>query len=146
MKVLLLGGNGFLGPHVVEELQSDYELRSTDIVPIDSAHETMQVDIADIDQVRRAAEGTDIIVNCSVLRPDRKLAFDVNTTGTYNTAESIELTQEAEEQGVDGLLLVVPYYNKPPQEGMYQHFKAIAGKTSLPCIVYNIMGLSLIHI
>ena len=61
-------------------------------------------------------------------------------TGTYNTAESIELTQEAEEQGVDGLLLVVPYYNKPPQEGMYQHFKAIAGKTSLPCIVYNIMG------
>ena len=84
MKVLLLGGNGFLGPHVVEELQSDYELRITDIVPIDSAHETMQVDIADIDQVRRAAEGTDIIVNCSVLRPDRKLAFDVNTTGTYN--------------------------------------------------------------
>jgi len=61
-------------------------------------------------------------------------------TGTYNTAESIELSQEAEKQGVDGLLLVVPYYNKPPQEGMYQHFKAIAGKTNLPCIVYNIMG------
>ncbi|HIN34384.1 MAG TPA: 4-hydroxy-tetrahydrodipicolinate synthase [Dehalococcoidia bacterium] len=61
-------------------------------------------------------------------------------TGTYSTAESIELSQEAEKQGVDGLLLVVPYYNKPPQEGMYQHFKAIAGKTNLPCIVYNIMG------
>lgn len=61
-------------------------------------------------------------------------------TGTYNTAESIELSQEAEKQGVDGLLLVVPYYNKPPQEGMYQHFKSIAGKTNLPCIVYNIMG------
>ncbi len=61
-------------------------------------------------------------------------------TGTYNTAESIELSQEAEKQGVDGLLLVVPYYNKPPQEGMYQHFKSIADKTSLPCIVYNIMG------
>jgi 4-hydroxy-tetrahydrodipicolinate synthase len=61
-------------------------------------------------------------------------------TGTYNTAESIELSQEAERQGVDGLLLVVPYYNKPPQEGIYQHFKAIAGKTNLPCIVYNIMG------
>ena len=61
-------------------------------------------------------------------------------TGTYNTAESIELSQEAEKQGVDGLLLVVPYYNKPPQEGMYQHFKAIAGETNLPCIVYNIMG------
>ena len=61
-------------------------------------------------------------------------------TGTYNTAESIELSQEAEKQGIDGLLLVVPYYNKPPQEGIYQHFKAIAGKTNLPCIVYNIMG------
>ncbi len=61
-------------------------------------------------------------------------------TGTYSTAESIELSQEAERQGVDGLLLVVPYYNKPPQEGIYQHFKAIAGKTNLPCIVYNIMG------
>ncbi len=61
-------------------------------------------------------------------------------TGTYSTAESIELSQEAEKQGVDGLLLVVPYYNKPPQEGMYQHFKSIAGKTNLPCIVYNIMG------
>ena len=84
MKVLLLGGNGFLGPYVVEELQRDYELRITDIVPINSEHETMQVDIADIDQVRRATEGTDVIVNCSVLRPDRKLAFDVNTTGTYN--------------------------------------------------------------
>ena len=85
MKVLLLGGNGHLGPHVVNELQGDYELRVTDIVPIDSEHETMQVDISDLDQVRRAAAGTDAIVNCSVLRPDRKTAFDVNTTGTYNS-------------------------------------------------------------
>ncbi len=59
-------------------------------------------------------------------------------TGNYSTAESIELTQEAEKQGVDGLLLVVPYYNKPPQEGLYQHFKAIAGSTNLPAIVYNV--------
>ena len=59
-------------------------------------------------------------------------------TGNYNTAESIELSREAEQQGVDGLLLVVPYYNKPPQEGLYQHFKAIAGTVHLPCIVYNV--------
>ena len=64
----------------------------------------------------------------------------IGNTGTYNTAESIELSQEAEKQGVDGLLLVVPYYNKPPQEGMYQHFKSIAAKTNLPIIVFNIMG------
>ena len=59
-------------------------------------------------------------------------------TGNYNTAESIHLTREAERCGVDGMLLVVPYYNNPPQEGLYQHFKAIAGATSLPCILYNV--------
>ena len=59
-------------------------------------------------------------------------------TGNYNTAESIHLTREAEKCGVDGALLVVPYYNNPPQEGLYQHFKAIAGATSLPCILYNV--------
>ena len=59
-------------------------------------------------------------------------------TGNYNTAESIELSLEAQREGVDGLLLVVPYYNKPPQEGLYQHFKAIAGSVHLPCIVYNV--------
>ena len=59
-------------------------------------------------------------------------------TGNYNTEESIELSMEAQRQGVDGLLLVVPYYNKPPQEGLYRHFKAIAEKTDLPCILYNV--------
>ena len=59
-------------------------------------------------------------------------------TGNYNTAESIELSREAEREGVDALLLVVPYYNKPPQEGLYQHFKAVAGSVDLPCIVYNV--------
>jgi 4-hydroxy-tetrahydrodipicolinate synthase len=58
--------------------------------------------------------------------------------GNHNTAESIELAQEAEKNGADGLLLVVPYYNKPPQEGLYQHFKAIAGATNLPCVLYNV--------
>ena len=59
-------------------------------------------------------------------------------TGNYNTAESIEMSQEVERAGADGLLLVVPYYNKPPQEGLYQHFKAIAQSVHLPCIVYNV--------
>ena len=59
-------------------------------------------------------------------------------TGNYNTAESIELSKEAEREGVDGILLVVPYYNKPPQEGLYQHFKAIAQSVHIPCIVYNV--------
>ena len=59
-------------------------------------------------------------------------------TGNYNTAESIELSKEAEREGVDALLLVVPYYNKPPQEGLYQHFKSIAGSVHIPCILYNV--------
>ena len=59
-------------------------------------------------------------------------------TGNYNTAESLELTKEAERIGVDACLLVVPYYNRPTQEGLYQHFKTIAQGTSLPCILYNV--------
>lgn len=61
-------------------------------------------------------------------------------TGDNETAHSVELTKEAERLGVDGVLLVVPYYNKPPQEGLYQHFKTIAENTSLPIILYNIPG------
>lgn len=59
-------------------------------------------------------------------------------TGSYNTAESIRLTREAEEIGVDGILLVVPYYNKPSQEGLFRHFEAIARATRLPVILYNV--------
>lgn len=64
----------------------------------------------------------------------------IGGTGNYCTAESIELTREAEKAGIDGCLLTVPYYNKPSQEGLYQHFKAIAKSTKLPCIVYNVPG------
>lgn len=59
-------------------------------------------------------------------------------TGNYNTAESLEFTREAEKTGVDGCLLIVPYYNRPTQEGLFQHFKTIAQATSLPCIAYNV--------
>jgi len=59
-------------------------------------------------------------------------------TGSYSTSESMKLTKEAEKVGADAILLVVPYYNKPTQEGLFQHFKAIAESTSLPCILYNV--------
>ncbi len=59
-------------------------------------------------------------------------------TGSNSTAEAVEATKEAERIGVDACLLVVPYYNKPTQEGLYQHFKTIAESTSLPCILYNV--------
>lgn len=61
-------------------------------------------------------------------------------TGSNNTRESVALTIEAENCGVDGVMLVTPYYNKPSQEGMYQHFKAIAENTTLPVMLYNVPG------
>ncbi len=59
-------------------------------------------------------------------------------TGSNSTSEAIQATKDAEKIGVDAALLVVPYYNKPSQEGLYQHFKAIATNTKLPCILYNV--------
>ncbi|MBI2869233.1 MAG: 4-hydroxy-tetrahydrodipicolinate synthase [Chloroflexi bacterium] len=59
-------------------------------------------------------------------------------TGSNSTAEALAATRAAEEVGVDACLLVVPYYNKPTQEGLYQHFKTIAQSTRLPCILYNV--------
>ena len=69
-----------------------------------------------------------------------KRATIIAGTGSYCTEESIHLTKAAEEVGVDAVMLVVPYYNKPPQEGLYNHFKTIASHTSLPVIIYNIPG------
>ncbi len=59
-------------------------------------------------------------------------------TGNYSTKDSIELTKEAERIGVDAALLVVPYYNKPTQQGLKEHFQAIAKSINLPCILYNV--------
>lgn len=67
-------------------------------------------------------------------------------TGSNNTAEAIATTKEAERIGVDACLLVVPYYNKPSQEGLYQHFRTIAESTSLPCILYNVPSRTVISL
>ncbi|MEK4030141.1 MULTISPECIES: 4-hydroxy-tetrahydrodipicolinate synthase [Bacillaceae] len=67
-------------------------------------------------------------------------------TGSNNTRQSIELTKKAEEAGVDAIMLVAPYYNKPNQEGLYQHFKTVAEATSLPVMLYNIPGRSSVNI
>ncbi len=67
-------------------------------------------------------------------------------TGGYNTTESIALSQMAADCGVDGLLQVAPYYNKPPQEGLYQHFRAIAECTPLPNMIYNVPSRTVTNI
>ena len=62
----------------------------------------------------------------------------IANTGTYSTAHSVHLTAKAHELGVDGFLVVTPYYNKPPQRGIVEHFKAIAEATDKPIVAYNI--------
>ena len=62
----------------------------------------------------------------------------IANTGSYSTADSIEMTVEAEKIGVDGVMAVVPYYNKPPQNGIYNHFYKIAVSTDLPVMIYNV--------
>lgn len=69
-----------------------------------------------------------------------KKAKIIAGTGSNSTATSITSTMKAEKIGVDGIMIVVPYYNKPSQEGMYQHYKTVAASTSLPIIIYNIPG------
>ena len=66
-------------------------------------------------------------------------------SGTNGTGESIQLAAAAERSGADAQLLVVPYYNKPTQEGLYRHFKAIAESTALPCILYNVPSRTIVN-
>lgn len=76
---------------------------------------------------------------------DKKIPV-IAGTGSNNTYASMELTKKAEKLGVDAIMVVGPYYNKPNQEGLYQHFKAVAASTSLPVMVYNIPGRSVVNI
>jgi len=104
MKILILGGNGELGPHVVKALEKSHTLRITDINNLETDHEYIKVDSSDIDQVVAAAENMDAIINLSVLRPDRKLAFDVNARGCYN------MMIAAREHGIRRLINTGPFY------------------------------------
>ncbi|MBQ9681902.1 MAG: 4-hydroxy-tetrahydrodipicolinate synthase [Neisseriaceae bacterium] len=103
------------------------------------------------------AEGTDAIVSVGTTGESPTLTMDehfqviettvkhtagrvpvIAGTGANNTAEAVELSRHAEQVGADYSLSVVPYYNKPSQEGIYQHFKTIAEKSSIPMILYNV--------
>src|SRR5438067_2416033 len=99
------------------------------IVPVGTTGESPTLDYAEhnrvIEVAVKAARG-----RCKVIAG----------TGSNSTAEAIALTQEAERAGADAALLVAPYYNKPTQEGLFRHFKAIAEATKLPLVLYSIPG------
>ncbi|GAA0599343.1 4-hydroxy-tetrahydrodipicolinate synthase [Virgibacillus siamensis] len=84
------------------------------------------------------------LFQCVVEAADGRIPI-IAGTGSNNTRASINLTKQAEQTGVDGIMLVTPYYNKPSQEGLFQHFKAIAGAASLPVMLYNIPGRSVVN-
>ena len=69
----------------------------------------------------------------------------IANVGDNCTADTVDFAQDVQKLGVDGFMLVVPYYNKPPQEGLYQHFKTIAQSVDLPCVLYNIPGRCVIN-
>ncbi len=103
--------------------------------------------------------GTDVLVPCGTTGESATLNYEEHNrvidicieqvnkrvpviagTGSNSTAEAIEISRHAKEAGADGLLLVSPYYNKPSQEGIYQHYKALAEQVALPQILYNVPG------
>jgi 4-hydroxy-tetrahydrodipicolinate synthase len=105
------------------------------------------------------ANGTDAIVPCGTTGESATLDYEehdrviavcieqvrkripvIAGTGSNSTAEAVEISLHAKKMGADGLLLVSPYYNKPTQEGLYQHYKVLAEKVALPQILYNVPG------
>jgi len=86
------------------------------------------------------------VVEITIEEAHRGKVRVVAGAGGYNTAEVIERARDYEAMGADGILSVCPYYNKPTQEGLYQHYKALAGSISLPIILYNIPGRTGVNI
>jgi 4-hydroxy-tetrahydrodipicolinate synthase len=83
-------------------------------------------------------EREDVIRKC--VEAGKELCAVLAGTGSYSTRDAVEATKRAEKLGADGALVVSPYYNKPSQEGLFRHFKAVAESTSLPIVLYNIPG------
>jgi 4-hydroxy-tetrahydrodipicolinate synthase len=76
----------------------------------------------------------------------KKRVVVIAGSGSNNTAEALELTQHAQAAGADAALMITPYYNKPTQEGLYQHYKTVASQTKIPIVVYNVPGRTSVNL
>ena len=99
------------------------------IVPCGTTGESATLSHAEHDEVIR-----------TVIKAVNKRVPVIAGTGSNSTDEAVRLTQEAERSGADGALMISPYYNRPTQEGIYQHYKKVASSVGIPLIVYNIPG------
>lgn len=105
MNVLVLGANSRLGPHVVRSTEDDHTLRLADVTDIQSdRHETLRVNLGSLDDALTATRGIDVVVNSTVERQDRRVAFDVNTRGCYN------LMRASVENGVKRVINTGPHF------------------------------------
>jgi nucleoside-diphosphate-sugar epimerase len=104
MNVLILGAGAGLAPYAIKVLEPHYRLRLADIKPIETKHEFMSVDISSLEQVVRAAEGMDAIINLAVIRYDREVSFQVNTRGCYN------MMRAAVEHGIRRVINTGPHF------------------------------------
>ena len=109
----------------------EFHLRSGThgIVPCGTTGESATLSHQEHDEVIKA-----------VIKAVNKRVPVIAGTGSNSTAEAVRLTREAEKAGADGALMISPYYNRPTQEGIYQHYKKVASEVGIPIIVYNIPG------
>ena len=128
--------NGKIDEAKLRELVEFHVTHGTDgIVPCGTTGESPTLSH---DEHRRVVE--------VVVETARKRLFVIAGTGSNSTSEAIELTKHAERAGADAALVVNPYYNKPTQEGLYRHFRAVAESVALPIITYNIQGRTAVNV
>ena len=115
--------------HLSDLLEWHIEMGTDAVVPVGTTGESATVDVAE---------------HCEIVKHTVKVVNGrmpvIAGTGANSTKEAIQLTEAAKEAGADACLLVTPYYNKPTQEGLYLHYKAIAAAVDLPQILYNVPG------
>ena len=129
-----------------EEGQVDYE-RMTELINhlIENNTDGLVVTGTTGESVVLSEEETEAIYEHVVRIVDKRIPV-LAGTGSNDTKKTIALTKKATAYGVDGIMLVSPYYNRPNQAGLYEHFKAVANETELPVMLYNIPGRTGVHI